>query len=439
MVKTSSPLSFSKLSRNGKVQFLAGQSLLDDDDIAVLQEFWMEGDKAHRNLDKMSENVIAHFYLPFSIAPGFLIDGKTYSVPMVTEESSVVAAASAAAKFWSANGGFKTRVLSTTKIGQIHFNWSGTYLQIQPHLTALYDLLATSTASFLSNMDRRGGGLRKIEFLDLTDKIAQYYQLRISFETADSMGANLINTCLEAMAKALKEYFYANFVGAEENCDILMSILSNHTPECIVESTVECNVEALQPLAGNLPAQTFAQRFKQAVDIAQIDIYRATTHNKGIMNGIDAVLMATGNDFRAVEAAVHSFAARDGAYKSLTTIEINDQTFSCTLRAPLAVGTVGGLTSLHPMVRVALKILQNPTAGELMQIVASVGLANNFSAIRALVTSGIQQGHMKFHLHNILFALAATGAETQQAINYFDNKTVSHAEVETYIKNLRTR
>jgi hydroxymethylglutaryl-CoA reductase len=437
MDKTTSSISFSKLTRNEKVQALAAQSLLDKEDISVLQEFWMDDDKAYLNMDKISENVISHFYLPFSVAPGFLISGKNYSIPMVTDESSVVAAASAAAKFWSKNGGFQTRVLSTTKIGQIHFNWRGSYAQLQPHLAVLNDLLTGCTESFLHNMKSRGGGLRSMEFLDLTDKLPHYYQVRVSFDTVDAMGANIINTCLEAMAKALKEYFYTHFLGGEKDCDILMAILSNYTPDCLVESKVECAVEALQSLAGNLSAKTFANRFKQAVDIAHADVYRATTHNKGIMNGIDAVLIATGNDFRSVEAACHAYATRDETYKSLTTIEVDSRTFAYTLRVPLAVGTVGGLTSLHPMVRTAFKILGKPTAAELMQIVASAGLANNFSAVRALITSGIQQGHMKFHLYNILDALGTSEAEKQQALTFFKDNTVSHSGVAAFIRNLR--
>ena len=431
--------SFSKLTRQEKIDRLAKLNVLTPKEINTLNDFWFSDEKSKLNLETISENVISHYFLPFSVAPEFIINNIHYNVPMVTEESSVVAAASSAAKFWASNGGFLSRVISTQKVGQIHFNWKGSFAQLVMHREVLTKQLINSAEPFLANMHKRGGGISAIEFIDLSDKIDHYFQLRVSFETADAMGANIINTCLETMALCLKEYIAAQFTQHESECDIIMAILSNHTPDCLVECKVSCQIDALQAIAGNFSAKLFAERFKQAVDIASIDSYRAATHNKGIFNGIDAVVLATGNDFRAVEAGGHAYAANSGAYKALSSVSIENETFTFTLLLPLAIGTVGGLTSTHPMVQAALSILNRPSAKDLMQIAAAVGLANNFSAIRALVTSGIQQGHMKFHLSNILQALSANEAETLAAKAYFSTRNVSHAAVVAFLQALKNK
>ena len=204
-----------------------------------------------------------------------------------------------------------------------------------------------------------------------------------------------------------------------------MSILSNYVPQCIVRSEVSCKIE---DLGGENPQQ-FAQKFKQAVQIAEIEPYRAVTHNKGIMNGIDAVVLATGNDFRAVEAGAHAYATRTGSYSSLTHCEVENGIFRFWIEIPLALGTVGGLTALHPMAKLSLDMLQKPSAPELMQIIATAGLAQNFAALRALTTNGIQEGHMKMHLMNILNQLNATNEEKKRVVAYFKDKTVTHSAV----------
>tara|TARA_B110000093_G_scaffold174523_1_gene207874 strand:- start:1344 stop:1985 length:642 start_codon:yes stop_codon:yes gene_type:complete len=204
-----------------------------------------------------------------------------------------------------------------------------------------------------------------------------------------------------------------------------MSILSNYVPECLVRAEVSCKVSNL----GESDSKLFASKFEQAVKIANVEPHRAVTHNKGIMNGIDAVVIATGNDFRAVEAGAHAYASRNGKYKSLTNCEVKDGIFKFWIEIPLALGTVGGLTSLHPLSKLSLQMLQNPTAGELMQIVAVAGLAQNFAALRALTTTGIQKGHMKMHLSNIVKQLGATDEERNYLLNYFSDKQVSHSAV----------
>jgi hydroxymethylglutaryl-CoA reductase len=236
-------------------------------------------------------------------------------------------------------------------------------------------------------MEKRGGGILDIKLVDKTDKLANYYQLHVTFETKDSMGANFINSCLEAIANQFRN----------DDIEIVMSILSNYVPECLVRAEVSCKIE---DLGGENP-QKFAEKFYQAVKIAEIEPYRAVTHNKGIMNGIDAVVLATGNDFRAVEAGAHAYAAKSGQYASLSHCSIDDGIFKFWIEIPLALGTVGGLTALHPMAKMSLEMLQKPSARELMQIMAAAGLAQNFAALRALTTKGIQHGHMTMHFHNI--------------------------------------
>jgi hydroxymethylglutaryl-CoA reductase len=204
-----------------------------------------------------------------------------------------------------------------------------------------------------------------------------------------------------------------------------MCILSNYVPECLVRAEVSCPIDQLYEKDANI----LAEKFAQAVKIAEIEPYRAVTHNKGIMNGVDAVVIATGNDFRAVEAGIHAFASRNGKYSSLSHVEIKDGIFRFWLDLPLALGTVGGLTKLHPLAKLSLELLQNPTAEDLMQIVAAAGLAQNFAALRALTTTGIQKGHMKLHLTNIIKLLDVTEEEKTFLIQYFENKTISHKAV----------
>ena len=215
-----------------------------------------------------------------------------------------------------------------------------------------------------------------------------------------------------------------------------MSILSNYTPQCLVRAEVSAPLSEMtyNDIEGNI----FARDFVRAIAVADADVYRAVTHNKGVMNGVDAVVIATGNDFRAVEAACHAYACRGGKYKSLTQAYIKEDRFHFKIELPLAIGTVGGLTKLHPMVKIALKILENPTAEILMKIIACVGLAQNFAAVSSLITHGIQKGHMKMHLANILNQLGATIQEKEQVIAHFIDKTVSHREVVQFLNQLRS-
>jgi hydroxymethylglutaryl-CoA reductase len=430
---------FSKLSKEEKINWIANEYFSNPiDAINTIKQYWNDDTKLQQLHDEFIENTITNFYLPMGIAPNFLINGKYNSIPMVIEESSVIAAAAKSAKFWSTRGGFKATVLNTEKIGQVHFIFKGDSAKLQQFFNTVKATLLDSTASITKNMQKRGGGIISIELRDKTSELANYYQLHVTFDTKDGMGANFINSCLEQLAKTLKEaaLLYADFDENEKDINVVMSILSNYVPNCIVRAEVSCNVEELAEKKIENP-QEFAEKFIQAVRIAEIEPFRAVTHNKGIMNGVDSVVLATGNDFRAVEAGVHAFASRNGNYSSLSHAKIENDIFTFWMEIPLALGTVGGLTSLHPLVKMALEILGKPSAQELMQIVAVTGLAQNFAALRSLTTTGIQEGHMKMHLNNILNQYQATSEERKAIAAYFTNHTVSHASVVELIENLR--
>ncbi len=429
---------FSKLNKTQKIDWLIQNCFYGDATFkAILLSYWNSNSKLQQLHDEFIENTISNFYLPFAIAPNFLINERLFTIPMVIEESSVVAAASNAAKFWLDRGGFKAEVLSTTKNGQVHFNFFGDKQKLIAFFKIVKPTLFKSIEDFEKNMKKRGGGLLNIELIDKNSKLPGYYQLHCTFETADAMGANFINSCLEQFAKTFKKeaLLFSDFSQSEKEIDVVMSILSNYVPECLVRAEVSCKVDKLT--TPEFDGHYFAEKFIRAIEIAHVEPRRAVTHNKGIMNGLDAVVLATGNDFRAIEAGVHAFASRTGHYSSLTNAEIHGDTFRFWIEIPLAIGTVGGLTSLHPLVKVALGILQYPNAKELMQIMAVTGLAQNFAAVKSLITTGIQEGHMKMHLMNILNQLNASSDEKEKAIVYFQHTTVSHTAAISYIESLR--
>ncbi len=431
---------FSKLSKLEKINWIAKTYFQDSSEVQqVIQKYWNQDAELQKLHDEFIENTITNFYLPFGVAPNFLINGKQYTIPMVIEESSVVAAAAKSAKYWSKRGGFKAEVLGTQKIGQVHFMFEGDKSKLEKFIAGIQGDFLTDTQSITQNMQKRGGGISSIELIDKTQDLANYYQLHVSFETKDSMGANFINSCLEQIAATLKYKAenYQEFLVAQQSIDVIMSILSNYVPNCVVRASVSCPVEDLKSADIEDPV-LFGQKFVQAVDIASVEPYRAVTHNKGVMNGVDAVVLATGNDFRAIEAGVHAYACKTGLYKSLSYAKVEDGIFSFWIDLPLAVGTVGGLTSLHPMVKVALQILENPDAKELMQIIAVAGLAQNFAAVKSLTTTGIQKGHMKMHLNNILNQFGADKYEKQSVLEHFQNKVVTHSAVVDYLEILRS-
>ncbi len=428
---------YSKLSKEQKIDWLVDNYFNGDD--AVKQEltsYWHHDAKVQQTFDEFAENTLTNMYLPFGIAPNFLINDKWYSLPMAIEESSVVAAMSKAAKYWLERGGFKTTILGTTKIGQVHFKYNGEHQKLKAIFSDIKNELIENGKYITINMDARGGGILDVELIDMTEYEPDYFQLKVSFETCDSMGANFINTVLEEYANTLKDIVSRNEY-LEGKVYIIMSIVSNYTPNCVARAWVECKVEELGSF-GEITAAEFAEKIRTAVRIAEVDPHRATTHNKGIYNGVDAVIIATGNDFRAVEACGHTYAARNGRYAGLTHCSVENGIFKFWIDLPLAVGTIGGLTQLHPLVKRSLQILENPNARELMQICAVAGLAQNFAALQAMTTVGIQQGHMKMHLLNILNHLEASDEEKKYALTYFKDKIVSFTTTRVMLEQYRS-
>jgi hydroxymethylglutaryl-CoA reductase len=430
---------FSKLSKEEKINWIANEFFSNPKEaINTIKQYWNGDEKLQQLHDEFIENTITNFYLPLGIAPNFLINGTNFTIPMAIEESSVVAAASKSGKFWATRGGFKATVINTEKNGHVHFIYRGDVKKLEKFFAEIKEKFFLATASITKNMQQRGGGILNIELQNKTKALENYFQLQATFETKDSMGANFINSCLEQFAKTLVEEAnsYDGFTKDEKAIQVIMSILSNYVPNCIVRAEVSCNVDELAEKNIRNPRE-FAEKFVQAVRIAEIEPYRAVTHNKGIMNGVDAVVIATGNDFRAIEAGVHAYASRNGSYSSLTHATIVDDIFSFWIEIPLALGTVGGLTSLHPLAKFCLEMLEKPSAPELMQIIAVAGLAQNFAALRSLTTTGIQDGHMKMHLNNILNQFQTTDEERKKIIVHFENNPISHSAVVNFIENSR--
>lgn len=429
---------FSKLSKSQKIDWLISNHLNDNATAReTLTQYWNEDQKLQDLHDGFSENTVTNYFFPFGLAPNFLIDSQLVTIPMAIEESSVVAAASKAAKFWLDRGGFKTVIKGTKKVGQVHLMYHGLSSEMDAFYAFAKAELLQSLEQINASMKKRGGGIVSLDLIDKSKNLKGYYQLHATFETKDAMGANFINTTLEQLATTfrLKASQFDGF--SSDVPEVIMSILSNYVPECVVNVSVSCKIDEIGTING-ITGKEFARKFVQAVDIATVEPYRAVTHNKGIMNGIDAVVIATGNDFRAVEAGVHAYAARDGQYRSLTKARIENDTFIFEADFPLALGTVGGLTSLHPLSKLALQILENPSAEYLMKVTAVAGLAQNFAALHSLVTTGIQAGHMKMHLVNMLEQIGATDVEKDLLRQEYTDKTPSFSALRESLLVLRS-
>jgi hydroxymethylglutaryl-CoA reductase len=431
---------FSKLSKLEKINYLV-ENYLDKNKFSKnkIQSFWHENEVEQKVFDDFSENTVTNFYSPYGVVPNFLLNDSLKCIPMVIEESSVVAASAKAAKFWLTRGGFKAKVVSTTKVGQVHFIWKGESSLIEKLFEENKEEMISNVSPLVQNMNKRGGGILSLSIKNCTDLEEGYYQLNAEFETCDAMGANFINSVLEEFGKHWQSIINneETFSSSDRDVQIVMCILSNYTPNCLVKCWVEADVKDLDDKGLGMSGEEFAQKFARAVRIARADVSRAVTHNKGIFNGIDAVILATGNDFRAIEACGHAYASRDGQYRSLTSCTVENEKFKFEIEIPLALGTVGGLTSLHPMAKISLDMLGNPKASELMMVTAAIGLAQNFGAVRSLVTTGIQQGHMKMHLMNILNHLESNDEERELAKKEFETKVISFNAVRDFIAALR--
>ncbi|MCB9459791.1 MAG: hydroxymethylglutaryl-CoA reductase, degradative [Anaerolineaceae bacterium] len=367
-----------------------------------------EGGLSTEDAVNMIENVIGIYGLPFGIATNFLINQKDYLIPMVIEEPSVVAAVSFAAKLFREGGGFTTSSDDPIMIGQLQL------LDIE-HLETAKNSILENKQMLLAKANevggsivKRGGGSRDIEVYQYPNtSVGDMLIVHLLYDTRDAMGANAVNTAAEYIAPLLEE-----ITGGRVN----LRILSNLTDQRKARAAGVIPVSALA--TGEMSGEDVIQSLLEAATFAEVDPYRATTHNKGIMNGIDAVVMATGNDWRAVEAGAHAYAARDGRYTSLTRWWQDEGGNLCgSIELPLAVGIVGGATRVHPTAQLALKILGIETAQQLSEIMAAVGLAQNFAAIRALATDGIQSGHMRMHARQLAVAAGASNEEVPAIVN----------------------
>lgn len=347
----------------------------------------------------MIENVIGRYNFPFGIATNFLINDRDVLIPMVIEEPSVVAACSNAAKFFRAGGGFTTSSDDPVMIGQIQV------LDV-PDLALASEAILSHKQELMRMVDeqggsivKRGGGARDIEVRLFEDTpIGAMLIVHLLMDTRDAMGANAINTAVEYIAPRIEA-----LTGGRVN----LRILSNLTDQR--KAYAQGMIPASELARADLSGVEVGRAIVEAGVFAEVDPYRATTHNKGVMNGIDAVVLATGNDWRAVEAGAHAYASRDGRYTSLTRWwQDDDGNLHGSIELPLAVGIVGGATRVHRMAQLALNIMDIESATELAEVMAAVGLAQNFAAIKALATDGIQQGHMRMHARQLALAVGAT-------------------------------
>jgi hydroxymethylglutaryl-CoA reductase len=407
--KSSQISGFYKLSRGERIGLVAEWAQLSDDEIDVLQNEGLSNETA----DSMIENAVSTHALPMGIAANFQVNGRDYLVPMVVEEPSVLAAVSYAAKLARAGGGFQTESSEPIMIGQVQVLDIPDLDEAVATVEANDELLMNSADSVSQNIVRRGGGSRGIEVRRFDETpVGPMLIVHLLYDCRDAMGANAINTAVETIAPIIAE-----LTGGRTNLRILSNLSDRRT------ATARCVIPADALTRDGMDGREVAQRIAEANAFAVVDPYRATTHNKGIMNGIDAVCIATGNDWRAIEAGAHAYAARDGQYRALTNWYVNDDgDLVGEMTLPLAVGTVGGATKVHPTARVAMKILNVSGSQELAEVMACVGLAQNLAAIRALATDGIQKGHMRMHARQVALAAGAINGQVQRIANQLVNE-----------------
>ena len=418
---------FSKKSLQERLQILKDYHLLNEDNQTNLEHNHM---LPLSTADQMSENVLATFALPYSFVPDVVVDEEVYQVPCVTEEPSVVAAASFAAKIIKRSGGFKTTIHRRQMIGQVALyqvaNIEVAIKNIQNHKQKLLELANQAHPSIVN----RGGGARDLRVEWLNDE-AEFLVVYLTVDTQEAMGANILNTMLEALKTPLEE-----LTGGES----LMAILSNYATEALVTATCEIDIRFLS--RNKSEAIDIAKKIVLASQFAKQDPYRASTHNKGIFNGIDAVVLATGNDWRAIEAGAHAYASRNGSYQGLTTWSIKEatQTLCGEITLPLPIATKGGSIGLNPTVEVSFDLLKQPTAKELASIIASIGLAQNFAALKALVSTGIQHGHMKLQAKSLALLAGAKDTEIAPLVSQLiSEKHFSLKRAQEILENIRQK
>ena len=417
---------FSKKSYHERLELLKAKALLSPEKQASLEQ----GEQISVTVaDQLSENVVGTFSLPYSLVPEVLVNGQEYTVPYVTEEPSVVAAASYASKIIKRAGGFTAQVHERRMIGQVALYQVANLEQAQEKIASKKSELLELANQAYPSIVKRGGGARDLRVEKIkgeTDFLVVYLHV----DTQEAMGANMLNTMLEALKPVLEELSQGQS---------LMGILSNYATDSLV--TASCRIAFRYLSRQKDQGREIAEKIALASQFAQADPYRATTHNKGIFNGIDAILIATGNDWRAIEAGSHAYASRDGHYQGLSSwrLDLETEELVGEMTLPMPVATKGGSIGLNPRVALSHELLGNLSAKELAQIIVSIGLAQNFAALKALVSTGIQQGHMKLQAKSLALLAGASEAEVVPLVErLIADKTFNLETAQRYLENLRS-
>ena len=417
---------FSKKSYQERLELLKAQALLSPERQESLEQ---DEQMSVTVADQLSENVVGTFSLPYSLVPEVLVNDQEYTVPYVTEEPSVVAAASYASKIIKRAGGFTAQVHERRMIGQVAlYQVDDPDLAQEKIVDKKAELLELANQAYPSIV-KRGGGARDLlveQIKGETDFLVVYLHV----DTQEAMGANMLNTMLEALKPVLEELSQGQS---------LMGILSNYATDSLV--TASCRIAFRYLSRQKDQGREIAEKIALANQFAQADPYRAATHNKGIFNGIDAILIATGNDWRAIEAGAHAFASRDGHYQGLSrwTLDLEREELVGEMTLPMPVATKGGSIGLNPRVALSHELLGNPSAKELAQLIVSIGLAQNFAALKALVSTGIQQGHMKLQAKSLALLAGASESEVAPLVErLIAEKTFNLETAQRYLENLRS-
>ena len=417
---------FSKKSYHERLELLRAQALLSPEKQTSLEQDEQIGVTV---ADQLSENVVGTFSLPYSLVPEVLVNGQEYTVPYVTEEPSVVAAASYASKIIKRAGGFTAQVHQRQMIGQVALYQVVNPEQAQEKIVSKKAELLELANQAYPSIVKRGGGARDLH-VDQIKGETDFLVVYLHVDTQEAMGANMLNTMLEALKPVLEELSQGQS---------LMGILSNYATDSLV--TASCRIAFRYLSRQKDQGREIAEKIALASQFAQVDPYRAATHNKGIFNGIDAILIATGNDWRAIEAGAHAFASRDGRYQGLSqwTLDLEREELVGRMILPMPVATKGGSIGLNPRVALSHELLGNPSAKELAQIIVSIGLAQNFAALKALVSTGIQQGHMKLQAKSLALLAGASESEVAPLVErLIADKTFNLETAQRYLKNLRS-
>lgn len=413
---------FAKLSPTERIEALLKEGLLTWDEVQILKE---QKGLPLSIADQLTENVLSTFDLPFSLAPYFLINGRDYVLPMVTEEPSVVAAASFAAKLIQRSGGFTTQVHQRQMIGEIALTEVRDVEMASKRILEDKETLLQLANEAYPSIVKRGGGARDL----WVENKGNFFIVYLAVDPKEAMGANMLNTMLEALTDRIQEL---------SGGQALMAILSNLATRSLVSARCAIDFKALS--RNPEEAVEIAHRMELASQLAQVDPYRAATHNKGIFNGIDALVLATGNDWRAIEAGAHAYAAQSGPYKGLSRwkSQPEEKKLYGEITLPMPVATKGGSIGLNPTVQVSHRLLGDPSAIELAGIIASLGLAQNFAALKALVTTGIQAGHMKLQARSLALLAGAKEEEVPRLVSQLlENKPFNIEKAQTLLQELR--